>query len=504
MVECEVCDIDDEGRSATNSDIIVSFATESEIVFAVPTLNSEGIEVSSESEIKVSFASSSIIITTCSFLFEEKVKGYDTSLFGADAGSGTLMCDSLDFNKIFDKIQASYSSIKNVVFIEYQFLEASDSNVEIQDFVEGKTLYTKWDEVGDTLRIRTGGYTVNALGDVTNIYNNFLIKNYVGLFKNWKNIYKIDSNVVFMYESIESGTNYDEMFKGCDKLENIDFNNWNTRNIENFSGLFASCSELRNLNLNFFDTRNAKDMSYMFSDCLNIETLNIMSFNTKKVLNMSYMFNNIDKIKIINIYNFNTKNVENMSYMFANCDALKTIYVAYDFNTDKLTNVSQHRDIFINSRELVGGYHNTIYDENIIDKTYARIDGDIRLFGRPPGYLTFYYPSTKVRLKANGGRFLNGSEEKIYDIEPGDSTAWFEEPSRQGYAFENYYVGNDLLTDTWNYAILSDMHNLIIDVDARWTANNYRVTYNSNGGRGSMPVDIATYRMVYGKRQFIY
>ena len=876
--------------SATKNEFKNSFATVSDSEKSLDLNSNISDNISSQSVTKIRLASSSVV-ATCNILFEEKVIKQEGGLFGADAeiSGRVLMCDSSDFNKIYNKIQASYSSIKYVEFIEYEFLEASDSNVEILDFVEGETLYTKWDKVDeDTLKIRTGGFTLNPF----NYYSKFKIKNSMGLFKNWRSIHKIQYTADIACDQ-EDGSNYDEMFQNCDKLEeielkkicphytlatssnsmfegcenisfidldydgfakircatnmfkdckkletisvkmnntnsfgsllvsddmflgceklegnggskynpnnvsgkfaridyggiqpgylsaehvvnpcvfrikkdwannlsvskeevlgikvlknnlgvgtysemfclndeedtygyydnehnvlklhmsdeaglfadedlsfafadfancefvsgleyikmddvknisglfknnkelisldvssfntsnvttmsevfygcskldtlylsnwdtgkvldmrsmfegmkelnninvengfgrsakymsymfagcssletlnlsnidtsnvkdmsymfancstistidlsdfdvssvenmshmfsnmknianlnvnnfnlqnatnisymfagcskltNIDFHSWNTRNIENFSGLFASCSELRELDLSFFDTLKARDMSYMFSDCVNIETLNTMSFKTKNVIDMSYMFNNIDKIETINIYNFNTKNVDNMSCMFANCNILKTIYVAYDFNTDKLIYPSQHRDIFINSRELVGGYGTSFvnkYNENpvsAVDKTYAVIDGDIR-FGRPQGYLTFYYPSMKVRLKANGGKFLDGGEEVIYDIENGDSTSWFEEPTRKGYAFEDYYVGNELLHDTWDYVITCDMDNLIIDVDAKWSANNYRVAYNSNGGRGSMPVDIAT----YNKRKCLY
>ena len=61
---------------------------------------------------------------------------------------------------------------------------------------------------------------------------------------------------------------------------------------------------------------NIIDCSYMFAGCDKIIDINFNNFNTKDVINMKYLFYECKNIKKLYLYSFDTKNVTNMSNMF--------------------------------------------------------------------------------------------------------------------------------------------------------------------------------------------
>ena len=86
-------------------------------------------------------------------------------------------------------------------------------------------------------------------------------------------------------------------------------------------------------------------MYSMFEDCFNLQSLDLSSFNTKKV--------------------------NKMLRMFFNCNKLVSIYASNLFTTD---NVSEYdsRQMFLYCDSLSG---DIAYDQNCVDKTYAKIIG---------------------------------------------------------------------------------------------------------------------------------
>ena len=91
------------------------------------------------------------------------------------------------------------------------------------------------------------------------------------------------------------------------------------------------------------------------------------------------MFENCSNLTEINVSEFDTKKVTDMSVMFRGCLELTTIYGEDKFD---ISNVSNSEEMFLNSNKLIGG-NGTVYDETIIDKTYARVDT-----ASTPGYFT--------------------------------------------------------------------------------------------------------------------
>ena len=54
--------------------------------------------------------------------------------------------------------------------------------------------------------------------------------------------------------------NCEYIFYECDKIIEIEFINFDTKNITNISKMFSYCSGLENLNLNNFDTKKVTNI----------------------------------------------------------------------------------------------------------------------------------------------------------------------------------------------------------------------------------------------------
>ena len=54
------------------------------------------------------------------------------------------------------------------------------------------------------------------------------------------------------------------------RLENLDLNNFDTKNVVDIEGMFSGCS-VENLNINNFDTKYVNEMGHMFHYCRNLK-----------------------------------------------------------------------------------------------------------------------------------------------------------------------------------------------------------------------------------------
>ena len=170
------------------------------------------------------------------------------------------------------------------------------------------------------------------------------------------------------------------MFDWCSKLQTLNLSNFNTSNVTSMNDMFYNCFSLTSLIVNNFDTGKVQSMKSMFWKCSSLTSLDLSSFDTSNVTNMSGMFTGCRLLTTLDLSSFNTSNVTSMEYMFWGCTDLKSIYTSNNFIT---TNVINSNEMFINSTKLVGGA-GTTYNENKVDKEYARVDGGTS----NPGYFT--------------------------------------------------------------------------------------------------------------------
>ncbi len=135
------------------------------------------------------------------------------------------------------------------------------------------------------------------------------------------------------------------------------------------------------VSVSFEDTIVPVSTSNWFAEFTNCTTFKLDKLDTSKVKDMSYMFTMCATVSTLDLSGFNTGAVKNTAQMFAMCEQLTTIYASKDFVMD---NVEDSSDMFPDTKALVGG-EGTPWDEEITDKTYARIDG----LNGEKGYFTY-------------------------------------------------------------------------------------------------------------------
>ena len=150
--------------------------------------------------------------------------------------------------------------------------------------------------------------------------------------------YSFKDNITNVYINEISPKSTAYWFYNCTKLQNINFNRFNTSNVTDMRYMFYYCRALTSLDVSGFNTSNVTDMISMFSNCSTLTSLDVSGFDTSKVTNMSSMFNKCSTLTSLDVNGFNTSNVTDMGYMFNNCFVLTSLDVS-GFDTSKVTSM---------------------------------------------------------------------------------------------------------------------------------------------------------------------
>ena len=121
--------------------------------------------------------------------------------------------------------------------------------------------------------------------------------------------------------------NCDCLFKGCSKILEIDFSNFNFSQGLSANQMFSNCSSLTSINFNYIGTIQIINAGSMFSFCTSLSSLNLSNFDTSTVTDMSKMFQGCHSLISLNLINFRTNQVTNGEYLFYDCPNL--IYVNF-------------------------------------------------------------------------------------------------------------------------------------------------------------------------------
>ena len=195
-------------------------------------------------------------------------------------------------------------------------------------------------------------------------------------------------------------TNIANMFGGCSGLTSLDVSSFNTANVISMAVIFQDCSALTSLDVSHFNTANVQYMTGMFWGCSGLTALDVSNFKTGSAISLESMFSGCTGLTSLDLSGFNTTNVTRMNSMFYECTALTTIYVSSGWSTAAVT-ASDY--MFYNCTNLVGG-KGTTYNANLVDATYARIDGG----PGNPGYFTA--KNAGLRGDVNGDGSVNISD----------------------------------------------------------------------------------------------
>lgn len=96
--------------------------------------------------------------------------------------------------------------------------------------------------------------------------------------------------------------------------------------------------------------------------------------------------------------------------------------------------------------------------------------------------------SYNVTFSANGGSGAPATQKKFYNTALTLSTT---KPTRTGYTFKNW-SGSNGVTYAAGGTVAASV-NQALTLTAQWTANTYTITYNANGGTGSIASQTKTY-----------
>ena len=174
-----------------------------------------------------------------------------------------------------------------------------------------------------------------------------------------------DLHIASEYE-IHAPSNSSNMFKNFEKVESIDFSNFNTMDVKNMKGMFYDCSSLVSLDLSNFNTSKVTNMGSMFGRCSSLISLDLKSFDTSNVTNMGAMFSWCWQLTSIDLSFLNTSNVTNMYAMFAECSSLTSLDLS-NFNTSNVTDMGV---MFLGCRSLASLNLSSFNTSNVTDMSY--------------------------------------------------------------------------------------------------------------------------------------
>jgi surface protein len=155
------------------------------------------------------------------------------------------------------------------------------------------------------------------------------------------------------------------MFNSCAKLETLKIGTWDVSGVTVFENMFGKCNALKNIDVKNWNVSNAQNMAFMFRQC--------------------------DALISLDLSGWETASLTQTTQMFEGDGLLTTIYVGDGWDMSKVT-TSDSKEMFSSCSSLEGGKGTTlakidaiegIKDEDVINKTYARVDTEGTL-----GYLT--------------------------------------------------------------------------------------------------------------------
>ena len=217
---------------------------------------------------------------------------------------------------------------------------------------------------------------IKEIPDLTNIFNKTdnlnKITNISMLFNGCKNLSTVDGN--YWYGNKIEDMSY--TFNRCKKLTVIHLANIKTDNVKNMCGLFNGCESLTKIPsvITSSKTPSLQDISIMFQNCEKLENINVANLNTKQVKDMNGIFSGCKGLKkTVNLAKWSTDNVKEMIGMFNNCVLLPEVTLPKNMN---LGNVQNASGMFYGCEKLktLGGddylkfTNKNVKVENIFDK----------------------------------------------------------------------------------------------------------------------------------------
>ena len=292
-------------------------------------------------------------------------------------------------------------------------------------------------------------------------------------------------------------TDMSNMFSSCGDLTSLDLSNFNTSNVEYMSYMFSMCTGLDSIDLSYFNTSNLKYAEFMFSNCQSLTTLDISNFDLDQTINMKAMFQYCNDLKTLDLSNFNTSNVTDMSYMFQGCSSLTSLDLS-NFDMDQVTNVT---DMLSGCTKLLtinvpstmnlaidlptGGY--TYYADNAVTTAITQITSASQENVRA-GWAVNY-------MDYDGSAFSGDAIADSYKVYRYGVALTLPTPTKAGFTFDGWYTSANGSTKATTVSATDTSAKTFY---GKWSANDYTVTFDANGGTCNTASKTVTYNSTYG------
>ena len=202
-------------------------------------------------------------------------------------------------------------------------------------------LYENYTYHPDEIYIQGDSYIIDEKNRIMNLTNyenyitmkwNYKLTDCLRMFYGLSNIIEIDlANL-----DLSQVTVMNSMFKNCNNLEYIKFNNSKNKLIvSDISNMFEHCISLKTLDLSNFDSSKVSNMISTFLDCWSLISLNLNGFNTSSVIYFTQTFYNCSSLTSLDLSSFDTSQAVLMNLMFFKCSSLKSINLL-NFKTKKV------------------------------------------------------------------------------------------------------------------------------------------------------------------------
>ncbi len=109
------------------------------------------------------------------------------------------------------------------------------------------------------------------------------------------------------------------LFKDFNKIELVNFNNFNTSFVKNMRAMFNNCTSLLSTNISDWITTHVKDMSYMFCGCQKLQSLNLTNWDTRNLESIQQMFylGGNNSSFTLDLSKWDTSNIKNYGFQGA-------------------------------------------------------------------------------------------------------------------------------------------------------------------------------------------
>ena len=436
--------------------------------------------------------------------------------------------EGINYTTVIGRTGNSYAQLDTGVISNLSFQNGVQTNGSFYGLFRDNTTIQSIDFNGvDTSQVTGMSSMFNGCNKLTSLnishLNTFKVTDMCLMFSKCSSLTSLDvshfdtsqvTNMSYMFNSCGKLTSLDVshfdtskvttmvyMFYGCSKLTSLDVSHFDTSKVTAMASMFYGCSSLTSLDVSHFDTSQVTGMYSMFYGCSSLTSLDVSHFDTSQVTDINQMFSRCSSLTSLDVSHFDTSKVTDMSFMFYVCSSLTSLDVS-GFNTSKVTDI---RYIFYRCSSL------TSLDVFADQNTFTAIKGSS---STNDGYTAVSSKLSRIRLhKGNGNgdssklcAFVQQSENKTVDGYTGNWTAFSE---------YNHANGSELTPDINNkYSSLQNAYNSI--TDEQWAENpdgiwfvwektkTYTVTYNSNGGSGSMAADTVAYNSAYKTKKNVF